>query len=251
MSETGNAGLEEELEATLSALRENGAECFDPARFQIIFSMAGRARSLGVKAAGLVRKRALDRANDYQERLRREQARAEALAAEIDSTHQEHHQQAKALLVANQFAELRQLFGHLRNQAMQEQLGQLSKQLAPTQPTVTSVHNDKVKAHDFLRQQEFELTQSETAHESESAQLHRLTQQVQLRSAQECREALAQLEAEHLVYQASRAEPEDSGPLNPKKLAIRSLLTLQELSPGYLGRFVSYLDTLAWLEQID
>ena len=32
-------------------------------------------------------------------------------------------------------------------------------------------------------------------------------------------------------------------------LAIKSLSTMRELSPDYLNRFVSYVDTLLWLER--
>ncbi len=45
--------------------------------------------------------------------------------------------------------------------------------------------------------------------------------------------------------------PEDAGPLNSQALIIRSLTTMQELSPSYINRFVSYIDTLLWLEQAD
>jgi hypothetical protein len=34
-------------------------------------------------------------------------------------------------------------------------------------------------------------------------------------------------------------------------LAIRSLSTMQDISPAYLNRFISYVDTLFWLEQAD
>ena len=43
--------------------------------------------------------------------------------------------------------------------------------------------------------------------------------------------------------------PEDSGPLNPQMLITESLSQLRDLSPGYLSRFVTYFDTLFWLQQ--
>ena len=43
--------------------------------------------------------------------------------------------------------------------------------------------------------------------------------------------------------------PQNPGPLNPQMLAIKSLSTMRELSPDYLNRFVSYVDTLLWLER--
>jgi len=250
MSDGGSAALQIELEAALSALRDKGAERFDPARFHVVTSMADKALSHRSETARLVRQRALSRLSAYQEKLQCEQEKAEPLAAQIEQLYPEHSEQARHLFTSHQFAKLRQLSCDLRYAATDQQLRQLSEQLSSAENTPTSAHKAKQKPRDFLRQQEIELTRPALAGNT-AAKISPLTQQGQLRSAQQCREALAQLEAEHLVSQASRAAPEDSGPLNPKKLAIRSLLTLQDLSPDYLGRFVSYLDTLAWLEQID
>jgi len=44
---------------------------------------------------------------------------------------------------------------------------------------------------------------------------------------------------------------EDSGPLNSQRLAVRSLAAMRDLSPHYLSRFVTYMETLFWLEQAD
>ncbi|MEP4485240.1 MAG: DUF2894 domain-containing protein [Halioglobus sp.] len=250
MSDASAAELKLELDHALSAVRETGAEHFDPTRFQIITSMADKALHQRPQTAQLVRKRALARLSAYQLKLQCEQERAEPLAAEIGQLYPEQSELASQLLASYQFAELRQLSRNLRRHATARQMEQLSDQLTSSQVMATPEHTARQKPRDFLRQQEFELTQPAPSSDS-SAEFPRLMQQMQLRSAQQCREALAQLEAEHLVLQASRAAPEDSGPLNPKKLAIRSLLTLQALSPDYAGRLVSYLDTLAWLEQID
>ena len=70
----------------------------------------------------------------------------------------------------------------------------------------------------------------------------------ELTSARYFRELRQQLTAENRITRAVQEAPQDSGPLNPQKLAIRSLMLMRELSPGYLGRFVSYVDTLFWLE---
>jgi hypothetical protein len=71
----------------------------------------------------------------------------------------------------------------------------------------------------------------------------------ELRAARYFRDALQQHYADNLVSRAVLEAPEDSGPLNPQKLAIRSLAAMRELSPRYLARFVSYVDTLFWLEK--
>ena len=70
----------------------------------------------------------------------------------------------------------------------------------------------------------------------------------ELSSAQYFRELRQQRAAQDRVSRALQEAPEDSGPLNPQKLVIRSMLAMRDLSPGYLARFVSYVDTLFWLE---
>lgn len=44
--------------------------------------------------------------------------------------------------------------------------------------------------------------------------------------------------------------PADAGPLNSGSLVHRSLTLMHELSPAYLQHFLSYIDTLSWLEQM-
>lgn len=43
--------------------------------------------------------------------------------------------------------------------------------------------------------------------------------------------------------------PRNAGPLNSQRLVHRALSLMQDVSPEYLHRFVSYVDTLLWLDQ--
>ena len=71
----------------------------------------------------------------------------------------------------------------------------------------------------------------------------------ELKSARHFRAGLVKLGAERLVEGAVQGARPDSGPLNPEKLVIHSLATMRELSPHYLARFVTYIDTLFYLDQ--
>ncbi|KWO54340.1 DUF2894 domain-containing protein [Burkholderia territorii] len=44
--------------------------------------------------------------------------------------------------------------------------------------------------------------------------------------------------------------PRNAGPLNSNSLVHRSLATMRKLSPEYLQQFLSYVDALAWLEDL-
>ena len=70
----------------------------------------------------------------------------------------------------------------------------------------------------------------------------------ELKSARHFRAGLVKLGAERLVEGAVQGARADSGPLNPEKLVIHSLATMRELSPHYLARFVTYIDTLFYLD---
>ena len=63
------------------------------------------------------------------------------------------------------------------------------------------------------------------------------------------RDSWVKLNSEKIVKQAIDDAPKNAGPLNSHMLAIRSLIAIRELSPEYLNRFVSYIDTLLWLEK--
>lgn len=63
------------------------------------------------------------------------------------------------------------------------------------------------------------------------------------------RESKKQFETDALVDAIVNNDPDALGPLNPQKLLIRSLESMQELSPHYLNRFVGYIDTLLRLEE--
>ncbi|PLW69965.1 DUF2894 domain-containing protein [Pseudohalioglobus lutimaris] len=98
-----------------------------------------------------------------------------------------------------------------------------------------------------LRQQEFELVdaiagQSAPGHSPQA-------RHQELKAARRFHSAMVKLNADKVVTQALEEVPAEAGPLNPQRLATRSLATMRDLSPHYLSRFVSYVDTLFWLEQ--
>ena len=53
------------------------------------------------------------------------------------------------------------------------------------------------------------------------------------------------------VRRSLQHSPENVGPLNSSSLVHRSLTLMREVSPGYLQQFMSYVDALSWLEQLN
>jgi hypothetical protein len=54
---------------------------------------------------------------------------------------------------------------------------------------------------------------------------------------------------EKQVVHAFAQAPKNAGPLNSHVVALRALTQMRDLSPDYLHRFLSYVDTLARLDQ--
>ncbi|WP_455286719.1 DUF2894 domain-containing protein [Cupriavidus necator] len=53
------------------------------------------------------------------------------------------------------------------------------------------------------------------------------------------------------LRQSLERVPEHAGPLNSNHLVHRSLSLMREMSPGYLEHFLSYVDAMSWLEQLN
>ncbi len=71
-----------------------------------------------------------------------------------------------------------------------------------------------------------------------------------LEALDEFRNIWSEVRIERQIRQSLEQVPADAGPLNSGSLVHRSLTLMHELSPGYLQHFLSYIDTLSWMEQI-
>jgi len=60
----------------------------------------------------------------------------------------------------------------------------------------------------------------------------------------------AELRVGRELRQALNNVPENAGPLNSLHLVHQSLMLMHDLAPGYLRHFLSYADTLSWLERM-
>ncbi|MGA7814139.1 DUF2894 domain-containing protein, partial [Caballeronia sp.] len=65
------------------------------------------------------------------------------------------------------------------------------------------------------------------------------------------RETWSRVSTERQLRHSLAHVPGNAGPLNSSSLVHRSLSLMRELSPGYLQQFLSYVDALSWLEQMN
>ena len=71
----------------------------------------------------------------------------------------------------------------------------------------------------------------------------------ELNATQYFRNTWARLSVGKRVTQALDQAPKNAGPINSHRLVLQSLALMREISPDYLNRFTSYVDTLLCLDQ--
>lgn len=72
----------------------------------------------------------------------------------------------------------------------------------------------------------------------------------EMKSVRHFKQALSKSRAQEQVEQALGQGPEKAGPLNSHLLVLGSLTWMRQLSPAYLQRFLSYADSLLWLDKV-
>ena len=209
------------LAPVLDQLLEISANRYDPARFAYLASMARRAGQHGGAVSLKIEQKALTGLQEY--RLDFQQAQAEALALVEKAVVRFPHaaDTIEQLLNRCDFPALKSHISHLERAAKEGRLRELSERL-----------RGPVNAQESPREH------------SHSAGLG------ELKALGQLRQTLARTRAEKLVRRAEQERTDDAGPLNPHNLVIRSLANMREISPEYLNRFVSYAETLLWLEQV-
>ena len=73
----------------------------------------------------------------------------------------------------------------------------------------------------------------------------------ELKTLRYFRSTWSRLSADRRLTQSLAKVPDNAGPLNSHHLVHRSLMLMHELSPEYLNRFMSYVDTLLWVDQLN
>ncbi len=73
----------------------------------------------------------------------------------------------------------------------------------------------------------------------------------EMKSVHQFKQAWSKISTEEKVTQALTQGPENAGPLNSHRLVLRTLALMRDLSPSYLQRFMSHIDTLLWLDKVN
>jgi hypothetical protein len=211
------SGAAAALQPAVAALEAEGADRFNPVRFRYIKAMASRSLQLDAAAADIVTSKALAALRQYQLELSRERAETATLVKRVSTERPASAECIRTLFEACDFRAVRRMAAGLRRVPAGEGLADLIPRLNRARQSAEREPGSDPGA--------------------------------ELRATRYFRDVLQQRHADALVSRALLEAPEDSGPLNPQKLAIRSLAAMRDISPRYLARFVAYVDTLFWLEK--
>jgi hypothetical protein len=83
---------------------------------------------------------------------------------------------------------------------------------------------------------------------ADSALAPHARQTPELKSVAWFHETWSKLSTEQQLTQTLAQAPENAGPMNSQHLVLRSLQAMRDIAPDYLQSFMSYIDTLIWLE---
>lgn len=229
MAETGQAGplpagADQGADSSdrLAALQQRGADRIDPVRFRFIEALARRARGVQGPARAILDGKLDQALQDYSQRFELALIDArEALAKHPDAA-----DELECLFNAGDFRALRQSVAKLENGGGQTPLADLTAYLGQ---------------HSLV-----DLDAPPVAHGEPQ-----VISPMELKAVRRFRNTWSKLSVEQQLAQAQAQVPENAGPLNSHLLMLRSFQLMRDISPDYLNHFMSYVDTLLWLEQVD
>lgn len=215
------------MDALLASLRDQGGERFDVAGWHYLVTLARRAAAHEGSVRSMLEAKLERAVAAFAERF----AQARSAAAEVLAATCKKHPQAVAelerLFAGGDFKGLQHLRATLE---AREQCAALTELVSQLEPALAEVPTHSPAHH---------ATARVTAATSPP---------LELRTVRESRATWARLSVDKQLALAMKQAPINAGPINSHMLVLRSLAMMQEISPDYLSRVVSYVDTLLALD---
>ena len=237
-----NFTSEPEIDCSLliDSVLKRGGQSYDETRFRYITSLHKRSISQRQAVSAILTSKIQTLLQSYQADLLIAEDKCKVLSRRIVVNFPEHKNAAK---------ELEKNYNVTALIKLEERLMRVSHKNTIHTLTHSLLHNDRGSESedsfsDLLVNQEQQAMLTYAAPKS-----GRRSDRKELKSARFFRESQERRYAENVVRLAVKDGPDNPGPINPHMLAIRSLSMMQSLSPNYLKHFLSYIDTVFWLEQ--
>lgn len=254
--EAGDPGL------TLAAWRRAGLHRFDPVRFRFIEALARRAAErIASQPAGQPVDKPVERTADKPAERTVEQTAGERLAQQV--------QQVLQVKLASLMAAYGQAQAQAQAHAQERVEHALARLPAAADTLRASLAGGDFKAvhrliaaledpapvgllADLVHRLDGQFSQPAAGRQVDPARTPAVVTggpPVDLKAVQAFRSTWARLSVDQQLTRSLARIPEQAGPLNSQRLVLRSLQLMRDVSPAYLGRFMSYVDALLWLDE--
>lgn len=208
--------------ALIESLRLAGADQFDPVRLHYLQVLASRANEQHNLVKRLLDAKLAQALVVFKTKFEQAQGDCKDVVAQTVLHYPKAAGDLQRLLTDGDFKAVRRLIDSLKSNANRVTPGELTRSLA-----------------------------RQSANKVDAYSAATIGLRAELRTTQYFRETWSRLNVDKRVTQELHHLPQNAGPLNSHRLVLRSLATMRDISPDYLSRFTSYVDTLLCLDQCD
>jgi hypothetical protein len=225
-SDTELAGAKPPLDAraVMAALRQAGAAQWDPVRLHYLQALAQRADTETGRVKELLEARIANAVTAYKARFDRALYDAQGAVDLAVPNHPQAAAELQRLLKAGDCKGVAVHIASLTKPAPRSALGELTHYIAQHAADGAGQSGEVISG---------------------------LGQQPELKTSRVFRNTWSKLSVDRQVAKALDQAPKNAGPINSHMLVLRSLTLMRDISPDYLNRFTSYVDTLLGLEQTE
>jgi len=225
-------------------MEADGIDRHDPVRFCYIRSLAARARGKPAPVAAVIREKADAALAAYETDFNNARTEAEKTVERVRVAFPDAVPGVQRFFEENEFKQVDRFARQLDRRRPHSGLSALIERMGRNR-AVSPEQTAQPALDGLMRRQEQEIVSSMgLAGDGEFDRAGK----TEMRSVAHFKETMKKLRTDQLVTRSLHDRPENPGPLNAQMLAIRTLAALRRISPEYLARFVTYIDTLIWLQ---
>lgn len=211
-----------DFSTVISSLRQAGADQFEPVQFHYIEALAHRVSAQQGSVKRILGGKLAQALAAFSERFDRAQRDARNTIAQAAQSHPQAADDLQRLFLAGDFRGMQRFIATQMKSDKRASLGDLACSVTQRTP------------------EHFDARLEVTAG-SRSEQ----------KSVQYFRDTWSKLSAAKQVNQALGQAPKNAGPINSHRVVLRSVELMRDISPDYLNRFMSHVNTLLCLDQCD
>lgn len=206
----------------VSSLRQAGAHQFEPVDFHYIEALARRTNAQQGRVKHILNAKLAQALAAFSARFDRAQRDANDAIAQTAQSHPQAAVELHRHFLSGDFKGVRRLIATQMESDKRDSLGDLARCVAQRSPEASAARL-AVPAG----------TRSEQ------------------KSVQYFRDTWSKLSATKQVNQALSLADKNAGPINSHRVVLRSLELMRDISPDYLNRFMSHVNTMLCLDQCD